>query len=65
MAFPNNEINNFILGSEDGCVYSGNKHENREKNLSLSLTVNNFNKQAVATEHDLELVKATKSIWDR
>lgn len=23
MAFPNNEINNFILGSEDGCVYSG------------------------------------------
>jgi len=23
MAFPNNEINNFVLGSEDGYVYSG------------------------------------------
>lgn len=23
MAFPKNEINNFILGSEDGNVYSG------------------------------------------
>lgn len=27
MAFPNNEINNFILGSEDGCVYSGEKEK--------------------------------------
>ena len=23
MAFPKNEINNFVLGSEDGNVYSG------------------------------------------
>lgn len=23
MAFPKNEINNFVLGSEDGHVYSG------------------------------------------
>ncbi|XP_037028502.1 cytoplasmic dynein 1 intermediate chain isoform X5 [Bradysia coprophila] len=29
MAFPNNEINNFILGSEDGCVYSGCRHGTR------------------------------------
>lgn len=23
MAFPNNEVNNFIVGSEEGAVYSG------------------------------------------
>lgn len=23
MAFPKNEINNFVVGSEDGAVYSG------------------------------------------
>lgn len=26
MAFPNNEINNFVLGGEDGLVYSGCRH---------------------------------------
>lgn len=29
MAFPNNEINNFVLGSEDGLVYSGCRHGTR------------------------------------
>lgn len=29
MAFPNNEINNFVLGNEDGCVYSGCRHGTR------------------------------------
>lgn len=26
MAFPNNEVNNFVLGSEDGYVYSACRH---------------------------------------
>lgn len=29
MAFPKNEINNFVLGSEDGNVYSGCRHGTR------------------------------------
>lgn len=29
MAFPNNEINNFVLGGEDGYVYSGCRHGTR------------------------------------
>ncbi|XP_049546332.1 cytoplasmic dynein 1 intermediate chain isoform X1 [Anopheles darlingi] len=29
MAFPNNEVNNFVLGSEDGFVYSASRHGNR------------------------------------
>lgn len=29
MAFPKNDINNFVLGSEDGCVYSGCRHSTR------------------------------------
>lgn len=29
MAFPHNEINNFIMGGEDGYVYSGCRHGNR------------------------------------
>lgn len=29
MAFPNNEINNFVLGSEDGYVYSAYRHGTR------------------------------------
>lgn len=29
MAFPNNEVNNFVLGSEDGFVYSACRHGNR------------------------------------
>lgn len=30
MAFPNNEVNNFVLGSEDGYVYSAIRHGNRQ-----------------------------------
>ncbi|XP_055538197.1 cytoplasmic dynein 1 intermediate chain isoform X8 [Wyeomyia smithii] len=29
MAFPHNEVNNFVLGSEDGYVYSASRHGNR------------------------------------
>ncbi|XP_055600627.1 cytoplasmic dynein 1 intermediate chain isoform X12 [Uranotaenia lowii] len=29
MAFPHNEVNNFVLGSEDGYVYSACRHGNR------------------------------------
>lgn len=29
MAFPNNEVNNFVLGSEDGYVYSACRHGTR------------------------------------
>ncbi|KAL5277050.1 DYNC1I2 family protein [Megaselia abdita] len=29
MAFPKNEINNFVMGSEDGGVHSGYRHGNR------------------------------------
>ncbi|XP_058063759.1 cytoplasmic dynein 1 intermediate chain-like isoform X6 [Anopheles bellator] len=29
MAFPHNEVNNFVLGSEDGYVYSAIRHGNR------------------------------------
>ncbi|XP_049298140.1 cytoplasmic dynein 1 intermediate chain isoform X6 [Anopheles funestus] len=29
MAFPHNEVNNFVLGGEDGYVYSASRHGNR------------------------------------
>uniref|UniRef100_A0A2M4A4Q6 Putative cytoplasmic dynein intermediate chain n=2 Tax=Anopheles triannulatus TaxID=58253 RepID=A0A2M4A4Q6_9DIPT len=29
MAFPHNEVNNFVLGSEDGYVFSASRHGNR------------------------------------
>ncbi|XP_050067178.1 cytoplasmic dynein 1 intermediate chain isoform X4 [Anopheles maculipalpis] len=29
MAFPHNEVNNFMLGGEDGYVYSASRHGNR------------------------------------
>lgn len=29
MSFPQNEVNNFVLGSEDGYVYSASRHGNR------------------------------------
>lgn len=36
MAFPKNEINNFILGSEDGNVYSGKHHSLSRIRIRLS-----------------------------
>lgn len=30
MAFPKNDINNFVLGSEDGLVYSGCRHGTKQ-----------------------------------
>ncbi|XP_063696860.1 cytoplasmic dynein 1 intermediate chain isoform X6 [Culicoides brevitarsis] len=30
MTFPNNEVNNFVLGSEDGYVHSATRHGNRQ-----------------------------------
>ncbi|EDV27646.1 uncharacterized protein TRIADDRAFT_20566, partial [Trichoplax adhaerens] len=29
MAFPTNDVNNFIVGSEEGTVYSGSRHGNK------------------------------------
>lgn len=26
MAFPTNDVNNFIVGSEEGTVYTGSRH---------------------------------------
>ena len=30
LAFPGDTVNNFILGSEDGVVYSGQRHGNKK-----------------------------------
>jgi len=32
LAFPGDTVNNFILGSEDGVVYSGQRHGNKKVN---------------------------------
>ena len=30
LAFPGDSTNNFILGSEDGVIYSGQRHGNKK-----------------------------------
>lgn len=34
LAFPGDTVNNFILGSEDGVVYSGQRHGNKKAGIS-------------------------------
>lgn len=41
MAFPKNEINNFVLGSEDGNVYSGELHFIRNKFKTFLFKIGN------------------------
>jgi len=36
LAFPGDSVNNFILGSEDGIVYSGQRHGNKKAGISES-----------------------------
>lgn len=32
LAFPHNDVNNFVVGSEEGAVYSGEQIDNSVKN---------------------------------
>lgn len=34
LAFPHNDVNNFVVGSEEGAVYSGEKIDNRPSETS-------------------------------
>ena len=37
LAFPGDSVNNFILGSEDGLVYAGQRHGNKKVRLESLL----------------------------
>ena len=40
LAFPGDTVNNFILGSEDGVVYSGQRHGNKKVNSVVIVPTN-------------------------
>ena len=39
LAFPGDTVNNFILGSEDGVVYSGQRHGNKKVNSDVIILI--------------------------
>ena len=39
LAFPGDTVNNFILGSEDGVVYSGQRHGNKKVNSDVIISI--------------------------
>ena len=43
LAFPGDSVNNFILGSEDGIVYSGQRHGNKKVLNKINLKNNLIN----------------------
>jgi hypothetical protein len=36
LAFPGDSVNNFVVGSEDGIIYSGQRHANKKVCLNGS-----------------------------